>query len=47
MKISIFQLVSVAEQAGLNLTWLETLHDDRFSRVKVHMTISYTHDKDI
>ena len=25
MKISLFQLVSVAEQAGVNLTWLETL----------------------
>ena len=27
-KISIFQLVSVAKQAGLSLTWLEILKTD-------------------
>ena len=30
-KVSLFQLASVAEQAGLNLTWSKT-HDDTFSR---------------
>ena len=35
-KVSRFQLVSVAEQAGLNLTWSK-VSEDMFSRDVVHL----------